>query len=47
MSFIQADPEIAYAIFKYFHILFNELLLIRIFNTGQHSTFTTKKRILF
>ena len=42
MSFIQADPETIVAVLKYFHIAFNELLLIRIFNAGQHSTFTRK-----
>lgn len=38
MRFIQADPEGAVAILKHFHVVFNELLLIRISNAGQITT---------
>lgn len=46
MSFIQADPESTVAILKSFQIAFNELLLIRIFNASEDSTFITKNSLV-
>lgn len=43
MSFEQANPERAGAVPKYFHMAFDELLLSRVFDAGQGSTFSNAK----